>query len=98
MTDKKKNTALHKACTETGNKEIIEMLVDSGADITSKNKSEKTPLMYAVKNAEIEVIRYLIDQGADIKYENKYGVSAFSYAKKRRDKEIIRLLKEYLQD
>jgi len=54
--------------------ELIQFLLDKGADINSKGKEEKTPLHYAVYFRLFTVIRLLINSGADMEArDGSYG-------------------------
>lgn len=51
-------TALHNAA-ESGHLNIVKMLVDSGADYYSSNRSKNTPLDLAKLNEHKEIVDYL---------------------------------------
>jgi len=61
----KNNHALHRACRLNGI-EIVELLLDYGLDINSRNENNKTPLMIAVYRNSTELSKILLDRGADI--------------------------------
>ena len=54
------NSALHLACAN-GHKEVVEFLLDAGADINSLNKSKNTPLHWAALLGRLEVVKLLCD-------------------------------------
>ncbi|OUM61253.1 hypothetical protein PIROE2DRAFT_29407, partial [Piromyces sp. E2] len=60
-------TPLLYAC-ESGNseQEIVNYLIEQGANIKIENKKGDTPLSYACKSGKQEVVKYLVKQGADI--------------------------------
>lgn len=62
-------TALMQASAE-GYLEIVKYLIDKGADINAKVKSEKfdgaTALMWASGEGHLEVVKYLISKGANV--------------------------------
>lgn len=66
------------------NKEFIKILLDYGLDITRKDNSGYTALMYAVYNKNIEVIRVLlkklIDNASVINSRNSSGETALMIA------------------
>ena len=67
-------TVLHIICRRYPNLEIIKYLVEEcGADITIKNKYDKTSLDYLLENSEKnkDVIKYLKDIQATLKYKIK---------------------------
>jgi ankyrin repeat protein len=74
--DKFGYTALHRATQQANpDKEIINLLINNGADIGVKNEFGDTPLHLATDQASPnkEVIRLLITRGADIGVKNKSG-------------------------
>ena len=75
-----KMTALHYAC-EKGNKECVELLLDSGADANAKSCAWMTPLMFACCHGHTEIVKLLIEKGkADALVRNKKGKSALIFA------------------
>lgn len=54
------NTALHLA-SANGHKEVVEFLLDAGADINLLNNSKNTPLHWACLLGRLEVVKLLID-------------------------------------
>lgn len=73
MKDNSGNTALLKAlCQQNPNKDIIELLISSGADINIQNLNGKTALMIAIKYKK-DFVQFLIDKGADVKIVSQSG-------------------------
>ena len=58
-------TALHQAA-RGGRKEIIQILLEKGAEINATTDIGMTPLHYAVLSEDAEVIALLLEKGADI--------------------------------
>lgn len=52
-----------------GDKEAVQVLLESGADVNFAYKGEKGALRVAVKNGDKEMVSLLLDKGADIKIE-----------------------------
>lgn len=64
-------------------KEIVELLVEHGADVNSTNSYGITALMLAsnaFSKTQTQIVEYLIEHGADINAVNKIGESALFYA------------------
>ncbi len=64
----------------SGNKEIIKLLVDGGADINAADKEGRTVLIYAVDAKKAEAAKYLIALGADTTLADDKGRTALDYA------------------
>ena len=73
-------TALMHAAIFNQNPEVIETLIDKGANVNAKNKDGSTALTKAAFNPNPEVIKTLIDEGADINAKNKDGYTALMFA------------------
>ena len=73
--DNFKWTPLHFAC-HAGILDVVELLLNNGADLEARTLNEATPLMRAIESARPEVVQYLVDRGAQVRTENKKGVNA----------------------
>jgi ankyrin repeat protein len=58
---------------DTGNKELIALLVDRGADINRRNQMEETPLFETLGRNDPEIIRLVVEKGADLTAVSSYG-------------------------
>lgn len=74
-------TALHYGCT-LGNLEIIQVLLDSKANINAKDEHGWTPLHEAAYKGHKQVVTILLDAGADVNAEDKDGITALHLATK----------------
>ena len=69
-----------------GQLHIIEILLDSGADIESKNMDGYTPLMMASTSNRLNIVEFLLDNGANIDSKSNDGyTSLICAASERRD-------------
>eukprot|EP00019_Armaparvus_languidus_P000094 CAMPEP_0168600186 /NCGR_PEP_ID=MMETSP0420-20121227/12612_1 /TAXON_ID=498008 /ORGANISM="Pessonella sp." /LENGTH=275 /DNA_ID=CAMNT_0008638185 /DNA_START=29 /DNA_END=853 /DNA_ORIENTATION=+ len=75
----REDTALHLACAK-GQKEVIELLVENGADVNVQNNRGATPLHSLVKKRFDLLALWLVRQGADINLEDDKGCSARDFA------------------
>jgi ankyrin repeat protein len=81
--------------SENGYTKIIELLIDSGADINKKDgEYGKTPIMWAMKNKELgkEVVELLIKKGARLDKTSNDGGTVLMYAVLYKQIEIVELL------
>lgn len=69
------DTVLHTVTMINVDKEIVEFLINNGADLNAKNKEGSTPLSIAVQKREVEIVKLLTDNGADIHTKNANGIS-----------------------
>ena len=75
------------------NAEIVEMLVEHGADIEATSRSGDKVLWHAVgRNGNIAIVKVLIDAGTDIHLVDHFGNTLLDEA--RGDDEMISLLKD----
>ena len=78
-----------------GHKEIVQFLLDNGADINIRDEKGTTPLMNAVIGERIEVVKLLLERGANpnLTVINEKGensdISAMTFAKLKQNKEIM---------
>ncbi|KAK8121816.1 hypothetical protein PG984_010486 [Apiospora sp. TS-2023a] len=92
------------AAARRGSVEVMQMLLDRGADVNIHPYGKYTLNMYvksegwgsalhcAVKGGHVDAVRFLLDKGADREYRNKVGVTPLELAKKLGWDEIVRLL------
>ncbi|CAH1154571.1 unnamed protein product [Phaedon cochleariae] len=57
--------------------EIIEFLLDKGADVNGRDKHGRTILHYAAEGRKIELVKYLVSRGATIHVVDRKGYTPF---------------------
>ena len=82
------STPLIGACAE-GHNEVVQVLLDAGADVDMGDNSENTPLMFAGKSGHIKCVILLLGAGAMVGKANTYGRTPLWWAW---DKEVAKLL------
>ena len=82
------DTPLHTHAGE-GRKEVVEILINAGANVNAKNDTGMSPLHNAVTK---EVVELLIAEGADVNAKNKHGGTPLHEAAASGHKEIVELL------
>lgn len=60
-----------------GHLEIVKMLVRAGADVDSKNRSGKSPIIAAVEAADVDVFHWLLEQGASPDFGRQFYADRF---------------------
>ena len=74
-----KKYLLHQA-VEKNNKSVIKLLLDTGAEVDTKDNNGMTPLHWAALNNVLDVARLLLDNGADTTILDIIGRNALEIA------------------
>ncbi len=90
--DKHDGTALIWAAIN-GHTEIVEILLNFGADGNKQMTFGFTALMDAAENGHTEVVELLIDEGAKVNLKDNKGRTALMLASQEGHTEIVELLK-----
>ena len=78
--------------TKADNKEIVELLLASGADVNAKDEMGETPLHLAAQFGRKEIAELLIAEGADVNAKGDFGRTPLDTAE---DKEMADLLRKH---
>lgn len=79
-----------------GCKDIVEMLLEAGANIEHRNDQGETALISAAQNGHKEIVQMLLDAGANVNQENADGETALDLTiKLRHKKDLVDLLLEH---
>ena len=87
-------TPLHRAAYY-GLKEIVELLLDKGADVNAKEEVGWTPLHYAAAMSHKAIAELLLDKGADVNAKDDGGDTPLDVAMLGNDKETAGLLRKH---
>lgn len=91
-------TPLHLAAF-FGHRELALLLLDRGADVNARSKSERfaranTPLHAAAANKQVEVARLLVERGADVNAKDGHGFTPLALAANSKSDLLMLLLLE----
>ncbi|KAJ6160634.1 hypothetical protein N7470_004030 [Penicillium chermesinum] len=86
-------TALVAACSR-GHLEIVQMLLENGADMTLRDFDGHDSLTTASLNGHLEIVRLLVKRGADISVASNQGETSLYCAAYKGHFEILKLLIE----
>ena len=88
-------TALHGAIAER-HRDVAELLIYKGADITLKNMSGRTPLHFlAYYIDDQKLAELMIKHGADINARDNNGETPLTFATKAGNNQVAKVLREH---
>ena len=72
---------MHYAAELKDQPEIVEVLIEKGANIDATNEDMKTPLFLAVQSSNYSAVSHLVRSNADYNLKDLTGQKAFDYIK-----------------
>lgn len=66
--------SLHSASKEK-NLEVVQSLLDGGADVNERNGRQETPVLCASIGGSVEIVKLLVEYGADLNSRERFGVT-----------------------
>jgi len=85
------NTALM-ACCERGHKEIVEFLLDNGAEIDKRARNGETALFWAVQECHLDIVSLLLQRGSNVNIQKYDGATPLFLAVVCGDTRMVQLL------
>lgn len=85
------DTPLHLAAWQ-GHYEVIEALLDAGADINARGDMQRTPLHYAVEHSHPRIAALLCERGAERDIKNRRGCVPLYLAASVEDAVMVKVL------
>lgn len=79
-----------------GDKEVLELLLDRGANVNSRDEYGNTPLMKASQWGHLGLVKLLLERGADLALKNKYGKTALALASDNSRLDVARYLRSII--
>ncbi len=86
--------AVYNAEQKRGFAEVVQALIDSGADIEAAISYGVRPLMLAAGYGETAVVEALLNAGADVLAKNEGGYTALMMVKQKHYVDVVNLLHE----
>ncbi|XP_065335612.1 serine/threonine-protein phosphatase 6 regulatory ankyrin repeat subunit B-like [Cloeon dipterum] len=87
--DNEGRTALHLAA-ESGNVDLVELLLENNADLTHADKVGRTALHFAAESGNVDLVEWLLKNNADLTQMDMKGKNAIHYAIK--NEKMLRFL------
>jgi len=78
--------------SNTSDRDVIEFLINNGAEINSHNEEGKTPLIIAVENQQLLAVKHLIANHADVNVASKNNNLPLDIAEQTNNSNMITLL------
>ena len=72
--------------------ELVQILLDKGADVNAQNNSKQTPLHIACKCESIELVQILLNKGADVNVQNNSKQTPLHIACESDSIELVHIL------
>jgi ankyrin repeat protein len=76
-----------------GDLELVQRLLEAGADVNDRDSWGHTPLMSACWGGHKDIVQILLERGADVNAKTRRDWTAIRFAKKVGHPEIVALLK-----
>jgi ankyrin repeat protein len=72
--------------------EMVEYMIEKGADVNALDKDGSTPLMEAIPNGHKDIVELLLKSGAKKDVENRHGETPLQVAEHRKHADIQEML------
>jgi ankyrin repeat protein len=77
-----------------GNKALVKLLLEKGAELDSKSSNGQTPLSWAAANGHEAVVKLLLEKGAELEAKSNSGLTPLSWVAANGHKAVVKLLLE----
>eukprot|EP01112_Ceratiomyxa_fruticulosa_P012947 TRINITY_DN3612_c0_g1_i2.p1 TRINITY_DN3612_c0_g1~~TRINITY_DN3612_c0_g1_i2.p1 ORF type:complete len:160 (-),score=34.53 TRINITY_DN3612_c0_g1_i2:191-670(-) len=85
-------TALTFAISGAQNINIVEYLIDAGANVNHANATGATPLILAAEKGNFSIVQYLLSHDANVNASDNEGRTALHYASIKSNEHIVHYL------
>ncbi|KKO99476.1 hypothetical protein THAR02_08415 [Trichoderma harzianum] len=83
---------LLRIAAQNGHKAMVQLLLDEGLGLESRDKEGNTPLQYAAANGHEAVVKLLLQKGANLNIKNKNGDTPLLMAVENSHEAVTKLL------
>ncbi|OHS94636.1 hypothetical protein TRFO_11025 [Tritrichomonas foetus] len=90
-------TAIEQAI-ESKHRDIVEYLIEEGADLTETDKNSENPVFYAVRAKDASLVELVINRGSSVNVVNYSNMSPLYVAVGLKQKDVIQVLLKYHAD
>jgi cytohesin len=90
------DTPLHLAAWQ-GHNEVIQLLLEHGADVNARGDAGFSPLHYAAREGQLASARLLVAAGADLNVKNDWGWTAMLQAARGREESCLDIARFLLE-
>ena len=80
------------AAVETAGADVVELLIDAGADIEVKHNNGRSPILVASDFGDLQVVEVLVKAGADVCVTENFGDTCLTLAAANGHTETVRTL------
>jgi ankyrin repeat protein len=81
----------------SGHAEVVQLLLDRGADIDAGGTNDKPALTWAVDGAKREVVALLLDRGASLEVKDDQGVTPMVAAQRSSHNGMAELIQQWIE-
>jgi len=81
-----------------GHKDIVKILLDSGANIEDSDEHRHTALFLACQHGYFDIIKILLNRGANVNSYEEHGVSCLAMASCKGNNDIVKMLLDHGAD
>ena len=78
-----------------GHAEIVNVLLNAGANVNAKNNIGYTALEVAIRKGHTEIVNALLKAGADVNAKDSFGMTMLELAKMYGHTEVVKTLKPF---
>jgi ankyrin repeat protein len=88
-------SVLH-AAVSSGRKEVVQLILDAGANVNATNDLGETPLHLAAKEDErVSIVELLLQRGADVSARRLFEETPLDLAIERNSTPVVKILKDW---